>query len=226
MPLYVLFILAIVFTLRVRMVAKSKGISPTPWIIGGLASAVVMSIASKYLTGLLEIDTWPTVSEIISTLLGPLVALIMLHTRQEREGAPGKQYFSIVFNCPECKSEVTFPRSRRGLAADCPECGEVLRVPNDEAIKQKSRVKPRGNPGDVVVLRNFTTEHLAARAQDLLEQAGIESSVASNTAGSALTFLPENYGADLKIELKDWDRALNILEEDDNNNAEKTDAAQ
>ncbi len=215
MPLYVLFILAIAFTIRTRYVAKSKGLNPTPWIVAGLASAVVMSVASKYLTGLLEIGTWPTVSEIISTLLGPIVVLIMLHTRQEREGAPGKKYFSVVFNCPECKEEVSFPRSRRGLAADCPECGEVLRVPNDEAIKQKSRVKPRGNPDDVVVLRNFTTEHLAGRAQDLLEQAGIESSIASNTAGSTLTFLPENYGADLKIELKDWDKALRILEEDD-----------
>ena len=224
MPDYVLFIVGALYTSRIVYLARARGVNVILALVITVLATAVCTWSAFVLTADFSSEGLALLIRIFGVVLGPTLVFLALRKMAPREGARGEAYLNIEFDCPECGNSLSFDRSRRGLTADCIHCGEIVRIPNDEPTKSPKRRKPRGNPSDVVVLRNFTTEHLAMRAQALLEQAGIDSSVANNAAGSALTFLPENSGADLMIELKDWDEALRLLNEDRGDNVDPNEA--
>ena len=140
----------------------------------------------------------------------PFLVLFVIWLLPEREGAPGKKFLKIIFDCPECKEEVIFPRSKEGKAELCPKCGEIITVPLDEFSPKPSlpkRDKPNVSSG-TVCFAYFGDEMLAVQMQALFENQGIESEIIDGTGGGSLPQLSGTQGFKLFIDIDDWDKAV------------------
>jgi len=167
--------------------AKSKGYNVVRvLIIAAIVSAIPMVVR------LINDDlVFP-----ILDITFPLLVLFVIWLLPEREGAPGKKYLKITFDCPDCKEEVIFPRCKEGKAELCPKCGEIITVPRDEFSSKPSipqRIKPDISSGPVCYA-SFGDEMLALQMQALFEDQGIESEIIDGTGGGSLPQLSGTQG--------------------------------
>lgn len=199
-----MFLLAVVFLVPAYYLAKSKGYNVT--VI--LACSAALSMGLPQVLSILEIsDGMPWLYIALPCLVLGIIWLL-----PERAGAPGKQYLKITFDCPECKVEVTFPRSAEGKAELCPECGEVISVPLDEFSPKSSapiRTKPTMESGPVCYA-SFGDEMVAAQLQALFEDNEIESEIIDGTGGGSMPQLSGSQGFKLNINIDDWDKAVEV----------------
>jgi len=199
-----MFLLAVVFLVPAYYLAKSKGYNVA--II--LVCSAVLSVGVPLLLNFLEItDGMPWVDITL-----PCLALGIIWLLPEREGAPGKKYLKITFDCPECNEEVTFPRSKEGKADLCPKCNEIITVPLDEFSPKPTipkRIKPNIESG-TVCYASFGDEMLAVQMQALFEDNGIESEIIDGIGGGSLPQLSGTQGFKLSINIEDWDKAVEI----------------
>jgi hypothetical protein len=195
--------LCVVFLLPAYHLAKSKGYNILPLLIAltflGVAIPIAIHIVFDRLYPVMEI-AFPALSLVVAWLL------------PTKEGAPGKKYLKITFDCPECKEEVVFPRSKEGSPELCPKCNEIITVPMDEFSMKPStpkRTKPSIESGHVCYA-SFGDEMLAVQMQALFEDNEIESEIRGGTAGGSLPQLSGTQGFKLSINIEDWDRAVEI----------------
>ena len=196
--------LAIVFLVPAYYLAKSKGYNVA--II--LVCSAVLSVGVPLTLNFLEItDGMPWVDITL-----PCLALGIIWLLPEREGAPGKKYLKITFNCPECNEEVVFPRSKEGRPDLCPKCNEIITVPTDEfSPKPIEHVKEKPDiASGSVCYTSFGDEMSALQLQALLEDHGIETEVIGGIGGGALTQLGGTEGFKIAIDIDDWDKAVEI----------------
>ncbi len=194
--------IAVIFLVPAYYLAKSKGYN----VAFVLVASGVLSAGVPLTLGLLEItDTIPWVD-----ITFPFLSLGIVWLLPEREGAPGKKYLKITFDCPECKEEVIFPRSKEGKAELCPKCGEIITVPLDEFSPKPSvpkRDKPNINSGSVCYA-SFGDEMLALQMQALFEDQGVESEIIGGTGGGSMPQFSGTQGFKLSIDIDDWDKAV------------------
>lgn len=199
-----LIAITVVFLVPAYYLAKSKGYNITLLLIcSALLSAGVPAV-------LIFLELTVKIPWLEITF--PFLALGIVWLLPEREGAPGKKYLKITFDCPECKEEVTFPRSKEGTAELCPKCNEIITVPLDEFSPQPNlpqRIKPSIESG-LVCYASFGDEMLALQMQALLEDHGIESEIIGGTGGGSLPQFSGTQGFKLSIDVENWDKAVEI----------------
>ena len=196
--------IAVIFLVPAYYLAKSKGYNVAIILI---ASAILSAGVPLLLNVLKITDTIPLVD-----ITFPFLSLGIIWLLPEKEGAPGKKYLKINFDCPECNEEVIFPRSKEGKAELCPKCGEIITVPLDEFSPKPSlpkRDKPNISSG-TVCYASFGDEMLAAQMQALFADQGIESEIIDGTGGGSLPQLSGTQGFKLSIKIDDWDKAVEI----------------
>lgn len=202
-----MFLLAVVFLVPAYYLAKSKGYNAAVILVCSAILSVGIPVTLNFL-GISDGMPWIDI-----TL--PCLALGIIWLLPEREGAPGKGYLKITFDCPECNAEVTFSRSEEGKAELCPKCNEIITVPLDEFSPKPSvpkRIKPDIESGQVCYAV-FGNEMLAAQIQALFEDHGIESEIIDGTGGGSLPQLSGTQGFKLSIDIEDWDKAVEIEEQ-------------
>lgn len=98
---------------------KSKGHASGPFI------SITMAICGFSI--ILAATVYPKL--FIGALLAPPALWFIAHALPPKPGAPGDAYYQITFPCPKCQQSITFPREREGCAVLCPQCKELIRVP-------------------------------------------------------------------------------------------------
>lgn len=196
--------IAVLFLVPAYYLAKSKGYNVAFILVasGVLSAGVPLTLSSLEIT-----DTIPWVN-----ITFPFLSLGIVWLLPEKEGAPGKTYLKITFQCPECREEVTFDRSKEGKADLCPTCGEIVTVPLDEFSPKPTtpkRDKPTISSGSVCYA-SFGDEMVAFQLQALFEDHGIESEVIGGTGGGSLPQLSGSQGFKISIDIDDWDKAVGI----------------
>ena len=195
--------LTVVILLPAYYLAKSKGYN----VVRVLIFAAIVSTIPMVIRMLNDDLPFP-----FADFTFPLLVLFVIWLLPEREGAPGKKYLKITFDCPECKEGVIFPRSKEGKAELCPMCGEIIKVPFDE-FSSKPSLPKRDKPNIVsgsVCYASFGDEMLAVQMQALFEDSGIESEVINGTGGGSLPQFSGTQGFKLSIDIKDWDNVVEI----------------
>ena len=196
---------AVIFLLPAYYLAKSKGYNVAIVLV---ASAILSMGVPLLIYGI----NYPDGSIPAIDITLPFLSLAIVWLIPERDGAPGKKYLKITFTCPECKEEITFPRSKEGKAELCPKCGEIITVPLDEFSPKPvfpKRDKPNISSG-TVCYASFGDEMFAAQKQALFEDQGIESEIIDGIGGGSLPQLSGTQGFKLSIDIDDWDKAVEI----------------
>ena len=194
----------VLFLIPIYYIAKSKGYNT--------ALICVISGAISVLSPQLYYYIWGEPLLPLADATVPMVILVIIWLLPARKGAPGKAYLTIKFICPECKAPVTFRRHEEGKAVLCPKCGEIITVPLDQYSdrpKAKRADQPSAPEGQVC-FNAYGNEMAAIEMKALLEGHGITAEVTDGTSGSALPQLGLMEGFKLYIDAKDWDRALEI----------------
>ena len=197
--------IAVIFLVPAYYLAKSKGYN-VAFIL------IVSAVLSMGVPLMIYAINYPDGFSCGADITFPLLSLAIVWLLPPREGAPGKKYLKIIFDCPECKGEVNFPRSKEGQVELCPKCGEIITVPLDEFSSVPSlpkRIKPNISSGQVCYA-SFGEEMLAAQMQALFEDYGIRCEIIDGTGGGALPQLSGTQGFKLSIDIDDWDRAIEI----------------
>ena len=196
-----MILIAVLFLVPLYYISKSKGLNAAKLTTVATLLSIACTVASFF---------FPYVG--FGQIIFPAIFLFSVWLIPRKGGAPGKQYLKIIFDCPECKAEVKFPRSKENTADLCPKCGEVIRIPMDEYSPKPSiteRVKPSISSGHVCYA-NFGDEMLAAQMQALFEDNGIESEIIDGTGGGSLPQLGGIEGFKIAIDIEDWDKAVEI----------------
>lgn len=196
--------LAVVFLVPAYYLAKSKGYNVAIILI----ASAILSIGVPL--GISIINNENPMPWIDITF--PFLALGIVWFLPKRAGAPGKAYLNITFECPECKEEVTFPRSKEGSPQLCPKCGEIITVPLDEHSPKPTehiKEKPDIESGSVC-FDSFGDEMSALQLHALLEENGIKSEVIGGIGGGAPPQLGGTEGFKIAIDIDDWERAVEI----------------
>jgi len=55
-----------------------------------------------------------------------------------KEGARGKEFFTIKFSCPFCQEDLEFARRLEGRKDHCTSCKEIITVTTDSAVHQEA----------------------------------------------------------------------------------------
>lgn len=197
--------IAVLFLIPTYYLAKSKGYNVALILV---ASAIISMGVPIIINILNNEDLMSSGIEIAF----PLLALVTVWLLPEKNGAPGKKYLKITFECPECKNEITFPRSAEGLAELCPKCEEIITVPLDEfSPKPIEHVKEKpAIASGLVCFASFGNEMSALQLQAELEDNGIETQLIGGTGGGSLPQIGAAEGFKIAIDIDDWDRAIEI----------------
>lgn len=195
--------LAVVFLLPAYYLAKSKGYN----VLLVLVCGTVLGIGITWIVYTFSDAFFGGLEFIIAAL-----TLLVIWLLPQKEGAPGKRYLKITFDCPECRETVSFARRYEGRAELCPQCGEILTVPLDEFSApdiSRSKSKPTVASGPIC-FNSFGDEMVALQMQTLFEGSGIASEIMGGTAGGALPQLSGTEGFKVMINVDDWDKAVEI----------------
>jgi hypothetical protein len=118
-------LLCLLFLIPTWRIASSKGYNGRAFVlaVGIPASiAIVVDVVIEY-----ELER--LASLILAAQVGvPLLVLGVAAILPTRPGAPGKEWRTITFPCPDCRASLSFERELEGLARQCPECGEIVTV--------------------------------------------------------------------------------------------------
>ncbi|MFY9182470.1 MAG: hypothetical protein WBI79_04230 [Kiritimatiellia bacterium] len=194
----------ILFLIPIYYIAKSKGYN-------ALLLCVISGLIAFFTPFYLQFfKGWPQLPWADATV--PMVLLGIIWLLPARKGAPGKAYLTINFICPECNVPVTFRRHEEGKAVLCPKCGEIITVPLDQYSdrpKTQRADRPSASEGRVC-FNAYGNEMAAIEMKALLEGHGITAEVTDGTSGSALPQLGLMEGFKIYIDAKDWDKALEI----------------
>ena len=202
--------LAVLFLLPIYYIAKSKGFNAFKvCIICGL-----LGLSAAFLPYLFENaeDRFPI--PVIDCTAG-MVALFVVWLLPARKGAPGKAYLRIECECPACHANVTFRRQEEGKAVLCPKCKEIMTVPTDQyspASSASKRDRPAVSAGPVC-FDSFGNEIAAFEVKAVLDGSGIAAEIIEGTGGGILTQIGMEQGFKVMIDAKDWDRAVEIVEQ-------------
>lgn len=197
-----MIIVAILFLAPLYYLSKSKGFNAVKLVTIATLLSVACTVASFFV---------PYVG--YGQIFFPAIFLLGTWVSPPKKGAPGKAYFKITFNCPECKKEITFKREKEGSAELCPECGEVITVPEDEASSaNKTERKPPQQDGKVQ-LDSFGWEEPATTMKLLLEGHGIKAEVIGLTESGVLGAIGAPGGYKVVVDSKDWEAADKILKD-------------
>ena len=194
--------LTVLFLIPIYYLAKSKGYNALPVCIVCGAVGFITPLALHVFLGE---DLFPFAD--CTAALGALVVVWLLPAKK---GAPGKAYLKITFNCPECKTSVTFKRHEEGTAQLCPACGEIITVPLDE-FSPKTAIHKARNPAPIDGMRCFETyanEVKALEVKALLEGNGIPAEIVSDAGGGMLPQIGISQGYNVMVKTEDWDRAI------------------
>lgn len=194
--------LIVLFLIPTYYIARSKGYN-------ALLVCVVSGLVAMFMPYILSFLKGRPILPIMDVTV-PLLVLAIVWLLPKRRGAPGKEYLTIRFTCPECGDDVSFKRHEEGRAVLCPACGEIITVPLDKyspssPIEKHQRPPPGGGP---VCYDSFANEMAALDAQARLESSGIPTELVNDTAGGALPQLSVGQGFRIMIDAKDWDRAV------------------
>lgn len=195
--------IAILFYLPAYYIGRSKGFNASPILFTFIGMGIVAPIAGYFIFDV-----------VIYFLEIPLsaLALLVVWLLPRKEGAPGKNYMKITFNCPACKEEATFARRCEGKPEFCPKCGEIVTVPLDQ-YSPKPAIPKRDRPqisAGTVCFASFGDEMHAIQLKALLEAHGIETGIIYGTGGGSLPQLSGTQGFKLAIDVADWDKAMEI----------------
>lgn len=194
------------FLVPIYYSAMAKGYSGKGIIAVSLAAMAAVRISEE----MVENEMLPYLFLAI-----PLLGFCLIRLLPSREGAPGTEYLTIEFTCPECEREISFPRHREGLAVVCPECDEVIRVPRDALspeLPSALRAKPEGASGEVC-FESVGSEAHAYQVVALLESEGIAARVSSDSGGGMLPHVGFVQGHRVMIDVSTWDDAVALLDE-------------
>jgi hypothetical protein len=196
--------LVVLVLLPIYYLAKSKGYNAVPVCV--ISSIVGYSI--PYTLRLIgEAPAFPIIDMTV-----PLLALVAVWLMPAKKGAPGKAYFRITFQCPECHQSITFKREREGCTEMCPKCGEVVTVPTDQFTPPKqhrAKARPQASEGEVC-FDSFTHQEDAVLLQIQLESHGITSQLVRDDSSGLMGAVWQDHK--VIINAKDWDTATEIQE--------------
>ncbi|MCK5529486.1 MAG: hypothetical protein KAI74_07360, partial [Kiritimatiellae bacterium] len=141
---------------------RAKGYPAVPFIV----VTIMFSISAPFINAPITLAILP---------LAPIALLVLSLLLPKREGAPGKKYLRITFNCPECDESITFPRDQEGRAVLCTKCNKLITVPSEAGVKEPhyEGVSQNENSGDFVTITRFLNSEQADLASQQLESAGI-----------------------------------------------------
>ena len=141
---------------------RAKGYPALPFIV----VTIILSVSAPFSGAPMALAITP---------LAPIALFILSLFLPKREGAPGKNYLHIIFNCPECDESITFPRDQEGRAILCPKCDKLITVPSESSIMEPhyKGVAQDKNSGDFVTISRFLNSEQADLASQQLESAGI-----------------------------------------------------
>jgi len=193
--------LCVIFLLPAYHLAKSKGYNILPLLI----ALTFLGVAIPFAILIIFERMYPMMDFAFAAL-----SLVIAWILPKKDGAPGRKYLKITFDCPECKEEVVFPRSKEGKPELCPKCNEIITIPLDEFSSKLTipkRIKPNLESGSVCYA-SFGNEMLAVQMQALFEDIGIESEIIDGIGGGSLPLLSGSQGFKLYIDIEDWDKAV------------------
>ncbi len=194
-----MILISVLFLVPIYYLARSKGYN------GGIFATATGVLA-------LIIGNIPVPQFGILYIVLPAAVLILVSLLKPKADAPGESYLKIVFPCPECAKTVSFPRHREGVAELCPECGELIRVPEDEHSPKPSardRTKPPATQGEVC-LESFGRPEPADQLAAILNDSGINARVASDSGGGVLPQIGNTEGHRVMIDATQWNEAVEI----------------
>lgn len=197
-----MIIIAVLFLAPLYYLSKSKGFNAVKLVTIATLLSVACTLASFFV---------PYIG--YGQLFFPAIFLLVAWTIPPKEGAPGKAYFKITFNCPECKKEVTFKREKEGSAELCPECGEIISVPKDEPSPESKTERKQPQQEGKVQLDSYAWEAPATTMKLLLESHGIDAEIIGSTESGVLGPLAAPSGFKLVVDSKDWEVADKILKD-------------
>ncbi|MEM7396012.1 MAG: hypothetical protein AAF492_27070, partial [Verrucomicrobiota bacterium] len=115
---------AIIFLIPTYYMAKSKGYPAA--MICVISGVLTFGFThGQILTNMIPFH--PYLHIIIPGLI-----LFAVWIMPPRKNAPGEKYLKIEFTCTECNQNLSFHRSQEGRAVQCPQCDEIITVPEDE----------------------------------------------------------------------------------------------
>lgn len=199
-----MIVLVVLVLLPIYYLAKSKGYNVVlvciiPGIIGCLTPYALHTMGGKL--------PFPFIY-----LTLPLIALLAVWLLPAKKGAPGKAYFKITFQCPECHQCITFKRDREGCAELCPKCGEIVTVPTDQftpTTQPRTKMRPQTSEGEVC-FDSFIRQEDASLLHIQLESHGIPSRIVSDDGCGLMGAAWQDHK--VIITAKDWDKAIDIQE--------------
>lgn len=195
-----MIIVAVLFLAPLYYLSKSKGFNAVKLVTVATLLSVACTVASFFV---------PYVG--FGQLIFPAIFLITAWIIPSKEGAPGKTYFRITFNCPECKKEVSFKREKEGSAEFCPGCGEIITVPEDEHSSARKSKRTPPNQDGKVQLDSYSFESPATTMKLLLESCGIDAEIIGSTDSGVLGAIAAPNGFKLVVDSKDWEAADKII---------------
>ena len=186
---------------------RVKGYRPWPFVLPAAALYLVFAALG------LSLDVaWYGVS-----VLPPACLFVVAMLIPACPGAPGKALLQVEFHCPECEKSVRFPRSAEGRAVLCPECGELVRVEDENALPQPDQAvamdrRDAGASGDFATVGQYLNSAQGELARQKLAAAGVAAFLPDSTASHAYPALEwASGGSRLMVNTVDRDRALDIL---------------
>ena len=196
-----MIVVAILLLAPLYYLSKSKGFNAVKLVTIATLLSVACTVAIFFI---------PLLG--LGQLIFPAIFLVTVWILPPKDGAPGKAYFRITFNCPECQKEVTFKREREGIVELCPECGEIITVPTDQytSTKTTSKKNPPLQDGKVQ-LESFSMEAPATMMKLLLEVHGVNAEILGSTGSGVLGAIVAPNGFRVVIDSEDWEKANEIL---------------
>ena len=200
--------ISVIFLVPSYYRANSKGYNGKFWAVAAGVACALIHASALYLA-----EYWIPP---FFALIPPAFLLLVMFCLPEKAGAPGKEYLTITFTCPECGCPVSYPRHREGVAVLCKHCEEVISVPTDKptpADPPKIHSKPDQAEGSFCIV-SYGKEMAAYELVAILGLREIEAFVTSDDAGGALPHVGNTQGYRVMIDIQDWDAAERILQDE------------